>query len=71
MQDQAARLAQVVGRFRLAESMVAAAPAARAMVHAPVAPAPKRIARPAPAAAQRASVRKPAVSTTGTEWETF
>jgi hypothetical protein len=41
------------------------------MVHAPVAPAPKRIARPAPAAAQRASVRKPAVSTTGTEWETF
>jgi hypothetical protein len=70
LQDQAARLAQVVGRFRLGESM-AAAPVARAVVRAP-APAPKRIARPAPAPTPRARVRKePAAAATASDWEEF
>ncbi|MGZ5201661.1 MAG: methyl-accepting chemotaxis protein, partial [Telluria sp.] len=69
MQEQADRLAKVVGSFRLAAAHVAPAPvASRAL--APVA-VPRRAARPAPAA-RPAARKEPKVAATATsDWEQF
>jgi hypothetical protein len=69
MQEQAGHLAQVVARFRLHETMLAAAPApSRAL--APAKPAAKRISRPAPAR-RPASRKEPELAAAATDWEQF
>jgi methyl-accepting chemotaxis protein len=71
LQEQAARLEAVAGRFRLSEAWVVAAqpkPAARAI--APPRAAAKRIAKPA--AARRPAARKePELASTASDWEQF
>jgi methyl-accepting chemotaxis protein len=71
LQDQAARLEQVVGHFRLGASVAAPAVAAtRAVVRAPAAPAQKRLAKPA--AAKRPAARaEPGLAATASAWEEF
>jgi methyl-accepting chemotaxis protein len=70
MQEQADRLAKVVGRFRLGATHAAAAPVVASRALAPVA-APRRAAKPAPAA-RPAPRKEPKAATTATsDWEQF
>jgi methyl-accepting chemotaxis protein len=81
MQEQAARLGEVVGVFKLdasaaAAARVAAPPARRAVPARAAAPAPRRLAaqaaKPAKAAAARAQPKQSASEPAdGDEWETF
>jgi methyl-accepting chemotaxis protein len=70
MQEQAGHLAQVVARFRLHETMLAAAAPAPARAPAPAKPGAKRISRPAPAR-RPASRKEPELAAAATDWEQF
>jgi methyl-accepting chemotaxis protein len=74
LQEQAARLEAVAGRFRLgAHHAAAAQPVSRAVSRAVVpVPAARRAAKPAPASRPRpAARREPAMASTASDWEQF
>jgi methyl-accepting chemotaxis protein len=70
MQEQADRLAKVVGSFRLGATDAAVAPVAASRALAPVA-VPRRAARPAPASRPAPRKEPRAATTADSDWEQF